>query len=63
MKPKDPPVDYVANVYYDIAVRPLDYLKPMIYMMRFVEDQKEKLYSIFPTRGSIPNYIRIETDI
>jgi hypothetical protein len=50
------------GVYYDIQCSPQDYLKPMLYMMRAVEERGFKINSVFPLRSDvIPKHFRIDT--
>ena len=51
------------NVYYDLKCHPLDYLPCMIYMMKEVEKEGEKIYNVFPMRTNIvPKYVRLDTE-
>lgn len=51
------------NVYYDLKCHPLDYLPCMIYMMKEVEEEGEKIYNVFPMRTSIvPKYVKLDTE-
>ncbi len=50
------------SVYYDLCCSPQDYLRPMLYMMRAVEECGVKVGSIFPLRSNlIPKHFRIDT--
>lgn len=50
------------SIYYDIAVKPQDYLPCMIYMMKIVEEYSVSIYNVFPTRTKvIPSHIPIDT--
>jgi hypothetical protein len=50
------------GVYYDIHCSPQDYLKPMLYMMRAVEERGFKINSVFPLRSDlIPKHFRVDT--
>jgi transposase len=51
------------NVYYDLKCHPLDYLPCMIYMMKEVEGEGEKIYNVFPMRTNIvPKYVKLDTE-
>lgn len=50
------------SVYYDLQCHPQDYLKCMIFMMKEIENQGEKLNCVFPLRNDIiPKHIRLDT--
>jgi hypothetical protein len=50
------------GVYYDIHCSPQDYLRPMLYMMRAVEERGAKVNSVFPLRSDlIPKHFRVDT--
>jgi transcription termination factor NusB len=50
------------GVMYDLACNPQDYLTPMIYMMRRLEDAGVVIMNPFPLRSDIiPKYIRFDT--
>jgi hypothetical protein len=50
------------GVYYDIQCSPQDYLKPMLYMMRAVEERGQKVSCVFPLRSDlIPKHFRVDT--
>jgi hypothetical protein len=50
------------GVYYDIQCSPQDYLRPMLYMMRAVEERGAKVNTVFPLRSDlIPKHFRMDT--
>jgi hypothetical protein len=50
------------GVYYDIQCSPQDYLRPMLYMMRAVEEADAKVNTVFPLRSDlIPKHFRMDT--
>ena len=54
------------SIYYDVQCSPLDYLFPMICMMKAIEEStkenKPRLLNVFPLRQTlIPSHIRIDT--
>jgi hypothetical protein len=50
------------GVYYDIQCSPQDYLSPMLYMMRAVEEAGAKVNTMFPLRSDlIPKHFRMDT--
>lgn len=50
------------NIYYDLQCSPQDYLRPMVKMMKIVEEYGKGLPNVFPLRSDIaPKYIRIDT--
>lgn len=56
------PLDIKKSVYYDVKVRPFEYLKGMLYMNSVLEEQENKLYQPIPLRNSIiPKYILLDT--
>lgn len=58
----DKPKFLKNNIFYDIQVKPQDYLKCMIFMMQYVEKKEAKIYNIFPLRSEIiPKHIKIDT--
>jgi hypothetical protein len=56
------PDNIEKSVYYDIKVRPLEYLKGLIYMNSVLENQGSKLFQVLPLRTNIiPKHIIIDT--
>jgi len=50
------------SIYYDLKCHPLDYLPCMIFMMKEIESEGEKIYNVFPMRTNIiPKYIKLDT--
>jgi hypothetical protein len=50
------------NIYYDIKVKPLDYLKGMLIMNEILEQQGSKLFQPLPLRTNIiPKHILLDT--
>ena len=50
------------NIYYDIQVKPQDYLPKMIFMMKYIENEELGVYNVFPLRSDIiSKSIRIDT--
>lgn len=50
------------SVYYDIKCFPIHYFPSMIFMMKQVEIEDEKVCNVFPMRSEIiPKYIRLDT--
>jgi len=50
------------SLYYDLQCSPFDYLKHMIYMMKYIEEKEISIYNVFPLRSDIiPKHIRIDT--
>jgi len=52
------------SVYYDLKVKPFEYLRGMLYMNSFLEKGGHKLFQSLPLRSSlIPKHIMIDTTI
>ena len=50
------------SIYYDIKCSPMDYFPCMIFMMKKIENEDEKVHNVFPLRSEIiPKYIRLDT--
>jgi hypothetical protein len=50
------------SVYYDVKVRPFEYLKGMLYMNSVLEKQESKLFQPLPLRNNIiPKHIILDT--
>ena len=50
------------SIYYDIKCSPMDYFPCMIFMMKNIENEDEKVHNVFPLRSEIiPKYIRLDT--
>jgi hypothetical protein len=56
------PPDITKSVYYDVKVRPFEYLKAMLYMNEVLEKQESKLFQPLPLRNNIvPKHIILDT--
>ena len=56
------PENVKKSVYYDVNVRPFDYLKGMLYMNDVLEKQESKLFQPLPLRNNIiPKHIILDT--
>jgi hypothetical protein len=56
------PENVKKSVHYDIKVRPLEYLKGMLYMNSVLEKQESKLFQPLPLRNNIiPKHIILDT--
>ena len=56
------PTKITKSVYYDVKVRPFDYLKGMLYMNEVLEKQESKLFQPLPLRNNIiPKHIILDT--
>uniref|UniRef100_A0A6C0HTT7 Transposase n=1 Tax=viral metagenome TaxID=1070528 RepID=A0A6C0HTT7_9ZZZZ len=56
------PTDIQKNLPYDVKVRPLSYLKGMLYMNSVLETQEKKLFQPLPLRNNIvPKHILLDT--
>jgi hypothetical protein len=56
------PENVKKSVYYDVKVRPFDYLKGMLYMNNVLEKQESKLFQPLPLRNNIiPKHIILDT--
>jgi hypothetical protein len=56
------PTEIKKSIHYDIKVRPLEYLKGMLYMNSVLEKQESKLFQPLPLRNNIiPKHIIIDT--
>ena len=50
------------NIVYDLKCSPFDYFPCMVFMMKEVEKEEEKIYNVFPMRNEIaPKHIRLDT--
>ena len=56
------PENVKKSVYYDVKVRPFEYLKGMLYMNSALEKQENKLFQPLPLRNNIiPKHIILDT--
>ena len=56
------PENVKKSVYYDVKVRPFEYLKGMLYMNYVLEKQESKLFQPLPLRNNIiPKHIILDT--
>jgi len=56
------PENVKKSVYYDVKVRPFEYLKGMLYMNHKLEKQESKLFQPLPLRNNIiPKNIILDT--
>jgi len=56
------PTEVKKSIYYDVKVKPFDYLKGMLYMNSVLEKQEHKLFQPLPLRNNIiPKHIIIDT--
>jgi len=56
------PENVKKSVYYDVKVRPFEYLKGMLYMNSVLEKQESKLFQPLPLRNNIiPKHIILDT--
>ena len=56
------PENVKKSVYYDVKVRPFEYLKGMLYMNNVLEKQENKLFQPLPLRNNIiPKHIILDT--
>ena len=56
------PTNIAKSVYYDVKVRPFEYLKGMLYMNEVLEKQESKLFQSLPLRNNIvPKHIILDT--
>ena len=56
------PENIKKSVYYDVKVRPFEYLKGMLYMNDVLEKQESKLFQPLPLRNNIiPKHIILDT--
>jgi hypothetical protein len=56
------PDEIKKSIYYDVKVRPFEYLKGMLYMNSVLEKQENKLFQPLPLRNNIiPKHIIIDT--
>jgi hypothetical protein len=56
------PENVKKSVYYDVKVRPFEYLKGMLYMNSVLEKQESKLFQPIPLRNNIiPKHIILDT--
>jgi len=56
------PTEVKKSIYYDVKVKPFDYLNGMLYMNSVLEKQESKLFQPLPLRNNIiPKHIIIDT--
>lgn len=56
------PKNVKKSLYYDVKVRPFEYLKGMLYMNNILEKQESKLFQPLPLRNNIiPKHIILDT--
>ena len=56
------PKNIKNSIYYDVKVKPFDYLKGMLYMNNVLEQQEHKLFQPLPLRNNIiPKHIILDT--
>lgn len=56
------PENVKKSLYYDVKVRPFEYLKGMLYMNDILEKQESKLFQPLPLRNNIiPKHIILDT--
>ena len=56
------PENVKKSLYYDVKVRPFEYLKGMLYMNSVLEKQESKLFQPLPLRNNIiPKHIILDT--
>ena len=56
------PSNITKSVYYDVKVRPFEYLKAMLYMNEVLEKQESKLFQPLPLRTNIvPKHVILDT--
>ena len=56
------PTNITKSLYYDVKVRPFEYLKGMLYMNEVLEKQESKLFQPLPLRTNIvPKHILLDT--
>ena len=56
------PENVKKSVYYDVKVRPFEYLKGLLYMNDILEKQESKLFQPLPLRNNIiPKHIILDT--
>jgi hypothetical protein len=56
------PENVKKSLYYDVKVRPFEYLKGMLYMNHILEKQESKLFQPLPLRNNIiPKHIILDT--
>ncbi len=56
------PKNINKSIYYDVNVKPFDYLKGMLYMNNVLEQQEYKLFQPLPLRNNIiPKHIILDT--
>ncbi len=56
------PENVKKSLYYDVKVRPFEYLKGMLYMNGILEKQESKLFQPLPLRNNIiPKHIILDT--
>jgi len=56
------PKNIKNSIHYDVKVKPFDYLKGMLYMNNFLEQQEHKLFQPLPLRNNIiPKHVILDT--
>ena len=56
------PANMTKSVYYDVKLRPFDYLPGMLYMNEILEREESKLFQPLPLRNNIiPKHIILDT--
>lgn len=56
------PDNISKSIYYDVKIKPFDYLKGMLYMNSILEQQENKLFQPLPLRSNIiPKHILLDT--
>ena len=56
------PDNISKSIYYDVKIKPFDYLKVMLYMNSILEQQENKLFQPLPLRSNIiPKHILLDT--
>ena len=56
------PANITKSVYYDVKLRPFDYLPGMLYMNEILEREESKLFQPLPLRNNIiPKHIILDT--
>ena len=56
------PSNIKKSIHYDVKIRPMEYLKGMLYMNSILEEQEQKLFQPLPLRSNIiPKSILLDT--
>jgi hypothetical protein len=56
------PTEIKKSIYYDVKVRPFEYLKGLLYMNSVLEQKESKLFQPIPLRNNIiPKHILLDT--